>query len=89
MSPFQKFDSSSSNDLKVQNLEDPIEGISQPGTLDFYYTLVLLDIFNCSNFEYSAFSGLKVASAEENKTKKTFLSAISMHQLSRDLALNL
>ena len=76
--------------------------ISQPGTLDFCYTLVLPDIFNCSNFEYSVFSGLKVDSAEENQTrkkvdnaeenntrKKIFLSAISMHQLPRDHALNL
>ena len=70
--------------------------------LDFCHTLVLFDIFNRSNFEYSAFSGLKVDSAEEtkhekqkdnaeeNKTReKIFLSAISMHQLSRNHALNL
>ena len=79
-----------------------MRGISQPGTLDFCHTLVLLGIFNRSNFKYSTFSDLKVDSAEENKTrkkvdnaeenktrKKIFLSAISMYQLSRDLALNL
>ena len=44
--------------------------ISQPGTLDFCHTLVLLDIFNLSNFKYSTLSGLKVDSAEENKTRK-------------------
>ena len=67
-----------------------MRGISQPGTLDFYHTLVLLDIFNRSNFQYIAFCGLKVDSAEEKKTrKKIFRSAISMYQLSRDHALNL
>ena len=47
-----------------------LRGISQPGTFDFCHTLVPLDIFNPSNFEYSAFSGLKVDTAEENKTRK-------------------
>ena len=47
-----------------------LRGICQPGTLDFCHTLVLLDIFNRLNFENSAFSGLKVDSAEENKTRK-------------------
>ena len=65
-------------------------GNPQPGTLDFCHTLVLLDIFNRSNFKYSAFSGLEVDSEEENKTKpkKIFRSASSMHQLSRKHALN-
>ena len=67
-----------------------MRGIVQPGTLDFCHTLVLLGIFNRSNFKYSTFCDLKVDSAEENKTrKKIFLSAISMYQLSRDHALNL
>ena len=80
-----------------------MRGISQPGTLDFCHTLVLLGIFNRSNFKYSTFSDLKVDSAEENKTRKKVdnteenktrkknlsISAISMYQLSRDHALNL
>ena len=70
-------------------MEDRLREIFQPGTLDFCHTLVLLDIFNRSNFKYSSFSGLKVDNAEENKTRKIFLSAISMYQLSRDHALNL
>ena len=40
------------------------------GTPDFCHTQVLLDIFNCSNFKNSTFSGLKADSAEENKTRK-------------------
>ena len=40
------------------------------GTPDFCHTQVLLDIFNCSNFKNSKFSGLKADSAEENKTRK-------------------
>ena len=35
-------------------------GFSQPGTPNFSRALVLPDIFNRSNVEYSAFSGLKV-----------------------------
>ena len=80
-----------------------MRGIPQPGTLDISHTLVRFDIFNRSNFEYSAFSGLKVDCAEENQTrkkkvdsaeenktrKKIFRSAISRHQLSCDYALNL
>ena len=70
-------------------------GISQPGTLDFCHTLVLLDIISRSSFEYNAFGGLKVYNAEENETrkkkadnaeknktrKKIILSAFSKHQL--------
>ena len=40
------------------------------GNPDFCHTQVLLDIFNCSNFKNSTFSGLKADSAEENKTRK-------------------
>ena len=40
------------------------------GTPDFCHTQVLLDIFNCSNFKNSTFSGLKADSAEENKARK-------------------
>ena len=40
----------------------------QPGTPDFIPALVLPDIFNHSNFEYSAFSSLKVNSMRR-KTK--------------------
>ena len=58
--PFRKLDPSSSNGLKVQNFEDPIEGDPQPGVPDLCLTKVLPDIFNRSNFEYRAFSGLKI-----------------------------
>ena len=34
-----------------------LRGIPYPGTLNLYHTLVLLNIFNCSNFEFSVFSG--------------------------------
>ena len=43
---------------------------SQPGTLDFCCSKVLPDIFNCSNFEYSAFSGLKVDRGRKKCMKK-------------------
>ena len=46
-------------------------GISpQPSSPDFSRTLVLPDIFNRSNFEYSAYSGLKVDSMGRKRKKK-------------------
>ena len=48
-------------------MEDPIEDIPQPDTPDFSRTKVLPDMLNCSNFEYTALSGLKV----DNKKKDT------------------
>ena len=69
--PFKKFDLSSSNGLKVQNLEDPIEEIPQPDTPDFSRTKVLPDMLNRSNFEYRALSGLKVDNKKKDaKTRK-------------------
>ena len=47
---------------KFKILEDPFEGNPKSGTPDFSRTLVLPDIFNQSNFQYSALSGLKVDS---------------------------
>ena len=41
-----------------------------PGTLKFIRTLDLSDTFNRSNFEYSAFSGLKVDSMKRIRKKK-------------------
>ena len=51
-------------------LEGPVEGFPQRGTPDFIPALVLPDIFNRSNFEYSAFSGLKVDSQRKKSQKK-------------------
>ena len=42
----------------------------QPGTADFSRTKVLPDIFHLSNFEYSAFSGLKVDSSVRKKNQE-------------------
>ena len=42
----------------------------QPGSPEVSPTLVLPDIFNRSNFEYSAFSGLKVDSRRRRRKKK-------------------
>ena len=66
---FQNFDVSSFNGLKVQRFRGPNWGIPQPGTPDFIPELVLLDIFNRSNFKYSAFNGLKVDSWRRKKKK--------------------
>ena len=69
--PIAKFDPSSFNGLKVQNFGGPdCGGSSQPGTLDFCRTKVLPDIFNRSNFTYSAVSGLKVDSGRRKSKKK-------------------
>ena len=68
---FQNFDPSSSNGLKVQSFGGPDNGgTPQPGTLNFIPALVLPDIFNRLNFEYSAFIGLKVDNREEKEKKK-------------------
>ena len=47
-----------------------MRGFSQPGTPDFSRTVVLPGILNRSNFEYSAFSGLKVDSGRRKRKKK-------------------
>ena len=44
--------------------------IPQPSSPDFSPTLVLPDIFNRSNFEYNALSGLKVNSIGRKRKKK-------------------
>ena len=68
---FRNFDPSSSNGLKVQNFVGLDWGVSpQPGIPHFSPTLVLPDIFNRSNFEYSALSGLKVDSWRRKRQKK-------------------
>ena len=69
--PFRKCNLSGSNSLKVQHFGKPDLGESpKPGTPDFSRTLVLPDIFNSSNFEYRAFSGLTVDSGRRKKKKK-------------------
>ena len=55
---------------KFKILEDPIERDPPFGTPNFCRTKVLPDIFNCSNFEWSVFSCLKVDSGERKKKKK-------------------
>ena len=70
---FRKFYPSSSNGLKVQNFGRPDRGGStQTSTPTFSRTKVLpdCDIFNRSNFEYSAFSGLKVDGIGRKRKKK-------------------
>ena len=47
-----------------------MRGIPQPGTPNFIPALVLPNIFNCSNFEYSALSNLKVDSRRRKRKKK-------------------
>ena len=51
-------------------MKDSIEEDPQRGTTDFSGTLVLPDLFNRSNFEYSVFSGLKVDSGRRKRKKK-------------------
>ena len=45
-------------------------GIPQPGIPNFVPALVLPDIFNCSNCEYSTFSGLKVDSQRRKRKRE-------------------
>ena len=47
-----------------------LRGIPQHGTHNFSQALVLPDIFNRSNFEYSTFSSLKVDSGRKKKKKE-------------------
>ena len=56
--------------LKFKKLADQLRGIPQPGKLSFSRTLVFPDVFNRSNFEYSAFSGLKEDSWKRKRKKK-------------------
>ena len=44
-----------------------MRGVPQPGTPDFIPALVLPNIFNRSNFKFSAFSGLKVHSRRRKR----------------------
>ena len=46
-----------------------MRGIPQPGILDFCRTKALPDIFNPSNFEYSAFGCFK-ANSDKNERRK-------------------
>ena len=54
---------------KFKILEDLIEGDPPNGTPVFCHTQVLPDILNASNFEYSAFCGLKANSDKKKKEK--------------------
>ena len=54
---------------KFKILEDPIEGIPPTWLPDFIPALVLPVIFNCSKFEFSAFSGLKVDNRRRKRKK--------------------
>ena len=47
-----------------------MRGIHLPGTPNFIPALVLPDIFNRSNFEYRAFSGLKAENRRRKRKKK-------------------
>ena len=68
---FQKFDLSSSNGLKVKNFGGLYLGVfPQPDTPKFSQALVLPDMFNRSNFEYSALSSLEVGSWRKKVSKK-------------------
>ena len=56
--------------LKVQNFGGLVwGGTSQPGTPNFIPALAFPDTFNCLNFEYNAFSTLKVDSQRRIRKK--------------------
>ena len=66
---FRKFCPSCSNGSKVQKCGRP-DSKESPKVFDFCRKKVLLDIFNCSKFECSAFSGLNVDSGRRKKKRK-------------------